>query len=208
MTPVPHDDPRQALVRYYRWLRRYGLNDSHSGNASVRDRDITWVTPSGCGGDTLAPGDLLACRSGEMPPAGASLDAPLHLAVYAARPDAGAVLHSHGPHSIAMTLDGADFVPADFEGRYYFPRVPVLDIPHELYTARSPQEVAAALSVHRICVVRGHGVYAAAETLDLAYKWTCSLESSARIAWLARTGGIDTDTDTDTGIGIRTGGPK
>jgi L-fuculose-phosphate aldolase len=39
-------------------------------------------------------------------------------------------------------------------------------------------------------VVRGHGVYAAAATLDLAYKWTCSLESSARIAWLARVAGV------------------
>jgi L-fuculose-phosphate aldolase len=184
------DDLRQALVRYYRWLRQYGLNDSHSGNASVRDGDIAWVTPSGCGGDTLAPGDLLPCTPGHEPPPGASLDAPLHLAVYAACPDAGAVLHSHGPHSIAMTLAGGDFVPADFEGRYYFPVVPVLDIPPGQYTARSPAEVAAALSRHRICVVRGHGVYAAAATLDLAYKWTCSLESSARIAWLARAAGV------------------
>jgi len=184
------DDARQALVRYYRWLRRYGLNDSHSGNASVRDGDIAWVTPSGCGGDTLEPGDLLPCRPGEAPPAGASLDAPLHLAVYAACPEARAVLHSHGPHSIAMTLGGGDFVPVDFEGRYYFPVVPVLDIPPDLYTRRSPAEVATTLARHRICVVQGHGVYAAAATLDLAYKWTCSLESSARIAWLARAAGV------------------
>lgn len=183
-------DPRQALVRYYRWLRQHGLNDSHSGNASVRDGALAWVTPSGCGGDTLAAGDLLPCQLGAAPPPGASLDAPLHLAVYAARPDALAVLHSHGPHSIAMTLAGGDFLPADFEGRYYFPRVPVLDIPPEEYTARSPAEVAAALAQYRVCVVRGHGVYAAAESLDLAYKWTCSLESSARIAWLARVAGI------------------
>ncbi len=192
MTSAQPDEPRDALVRYYRWLRQYGLNDSHSGNASVRDGDRVWVTPSGCSGDTLAPVDLLPCRAGEAPLEGASLDAPLHLAVYAAKPEAVAVLHSHGPHSIAMTLDGADFVPIDFEGRYYFPLVPVLDIPHDLYTTRSPDEVAAALATHRICVVRGHGVYAAAASIDLAYKWTCSLESSARIAWLARTAGIDT----------------
>lgn len=187
------DDARQALVRYYRWLRQHGLNDSHSGNASVRDGDIAWVTPSGCGGDTLEPADLLPCQPGQAPPPGASLDAPLHLAVYAACPQAAAVLHSHGPHSIAMTLAGGDFVPADFEGRYYFPVVPVLDIPPEHYTRRSPAEVAATLTQHRICVVRGHGVYAAAATLDLAYKWTCSLESSARIAWLARAAGVAAD---------------
>lgn len=184
------DDARAALVRYYRWLRQYGLNDSHSGNGSVRDGELAWVTPTGCGADTLAPGDLLACPLADPPPPGASLDAPLHLAVYRARPDARAVLHSHGPHSIAMTLAGGDFLPEDFEGRFYFPRVPVLDIPAELYTARSPTAVAEALAAHRICVVRGHGVYTAAVTLDLAYKWTCSLESSARIAWLARTAAI------------------
>lgn len=183
----------EALVRYYRWLRKHGLNDSHSGNASLRDGDVAWVTPTGCCGDTLEAEDLVACPLGAPPPEGASLDAPLHLAVYAANPAAGAVLHSHGPHSITMTLDGNDFLPLDFEGRYYFPRVPVLDIPAELYTARSPPAVAEALAAHRICIVRSHGVYAAAETLDLAYKWTCSLESSARIAWLARTAGLDAE---------------
>lgn len=185
-------EARRALVSCYRWLRQHGLNDSHSGNASLRDGVSAWVTPSGCSGDTLEPEDLLQCPLGMPPPPGASLDAPLHLAVYAARPEARAVLHSHGPHSIAMTLDGQDFVPIDFEGRYYFPVVPVLDIPPEHYTARSPAEVAETLKRHRVCVVRGHGVYAAAENLDLAYKWICSLESSARIAWLARAVGIAT----------------
>jgi L-fuculose-phosphate aldolase len=186
MSRDARDEPRKALARYYRRLRRHGLNDSHSGNASIRDGKVAWITPTGCCGDTLRARDLLACRLDAPPPPGASLDTPLHLAVYAANTAARAVLHSHGPHSIAMTLAGGDFEPVDFEGRYYFPRVPVLDIPHELYTARSPAEVAATLAEHRICVVRGHGVYAAAESLDLAYKWTCSLESSARIAWLAR----------------------
>jgi L-fuculose-phosphate aldolase len=183
-------DAGAALVRYYRWLRQHGLNDSHSGNASVREGRIAWVTPSGCGGDTLEPGELVACPLDAPPPRGASLDAPLHLAVYRARPEAAAVLHSHGPHSIAITLEGDDFRPLDFEGLYYFPRVPVLDIPPERYVADSPAAVASVLAEHRVCIVRGHGVYAAAETLDLAYKWSCSLESSARIAWLARVAGI------------------
>jgi L-fuculose-phosphate aldolase len=187
-------DPRRALVRYYRWLRAYGLNDSHSGNASLREGDIAWVTPTGCGADTLEVDQLLACRLDRPAPPGASLDAPLHLAVYRARPDAAAVLHSHGPYTIAVTLAGGDFLPADFEGRYYLPSVPVLDIPPESYTARSPEEVAATLAANRICVVRGHGVYAAGETLDLAYKWTCSLESSARIAWLARVASLGPET--------------
>ncbi len=179
-------DPRQALVRHYRWLRSHGLNDSHSGNASIFDGQNLWVTPSGCCGDTLESADLLVCPLQGDPPAGASLDAPLHQAVYRHNPAARAVLHSHGPWSIALTLSGGDFVPVDFEGRYYFDRVPVLDIPPARYTADSPEAVAKTLARHRICLVQGHGVYAAGGSLDEAYKWTCSLESSARIAGLGR----------------------
>jgi L-fuculose-phosphate aldolase len=179
-------DPREALVRHHRWLRQYGLNDSHSGNASVRDGGIVWVTPTGCCADDLDPRRLIACALEGEPPAGASLDAPLHLAVYRAKPATRAVLHAHGPHAIAMTLGGGDFLPGDFEGRYYFGRVPVLDIADDRYLAESPARVAAVLAAGPVCVVRGHGIYAAADSLTLAYKWVSSLESSARLAWLAR----------------------
>jgi len=182
-------DPREDLVRHYRWLRQYGINDSHSGNASVRVDDDVWITPTGACADTLEPGDLLRCPLGEAPPAGVSLDTPLHLAVYRANPKARAILHSHGAHSVALTMNGEDFVPPDFEGQYYFPRIPVADVPFERYTADAPARVAELLAEYRVAVVRGHGVYACAESINLAYKWTCSFELSARTAWLARLAG-------------------
>lgn len=181
-------DAPAELVRHYRWLRQFGLNDSHSGNASVRDGDIVWMTPTGCCAETLDRQALLSCPVDGAPPEGATLDAALHLAVYRANPGCSAVLHSHGPHTIAVTLDGVDFTPVDFEGRYYFGTVPVIRIEDDRYLAESPTAVAAALADARIAVVRGHGSYAAGEDLDQAYKWACSLESSARIAWLARAG--------------------
>ncbi len=186
---MPAMDLRADLVRYYRWLRRYGLNDSHSGNASVRVGDQVWVTPTGCCADTLRATDLLPCPLEGPPPEGASLDAPLHLAVYRANHALGAVLHSHGPHTVALTLTGEDFEPPDFEAQYYFGRVQVLPIPYDRYLAEAPAAVARALADRRVVVVQGHGVYAAAPSLNLAYKWSCSLELSAKTAYLARTAG-------------------
>jgi len=180
---------KQDLIRYYRWLRQYGINDSHSGNASVRDNDTVWVTPTGACADTLEAGDLVACNlSGEIGE-GASLDAALHIAVYQKNPQARAVLHSHGAHTVALTMNGEDFIPPDFEGQYYFPRVPVINIDYDRYLQDAPQQVASILAEYPITVVRGHGVYAQAETLNLAYKWTCSLELSARTAFLAKQAG-------------------
>jgi L-fuculose-phosphate aldolase len=183
---MPGVDPRADLVRHYRWLRQYGLNDSHSGNASVRVGDTVWVTPTGACADTLEPHDLIACPLDGPPGEGASLDAPLHLAVYRRQPDHRAVLHSHGPHTVGLTLAGGDYEPPDFEAGYYFGRVLVLDVPYARYVEDAPDAVAGALASARVVVVRGHGVYAAAATLNLAYKWTCSLELSAHTAFIAR----------------------
>ncbi len=177
---------RQELVEHYRWLRQYGINDSHSGNASVRVAERIWITPTGACADTLTAEDLVECHLDGRIGDGASQDAVLHLAVYRANPEAAAVLHSHGPHTVALTLDGNDFEPPDFEGQLYFPRVPVIHIPYDRYFADAPSHVSATLSRHSVTVVRGHGVYACAASLNLAYKWTCSLEQSAKTAFIAR----------------------
>lgn len=182
-------DPREDLVRHYQWLRRYGINDSHSGNASVRVDADFWVTPSGACADTLSADQLIRCELNGEPGKGASLDAHLHRLVYRNNPGAGAVLHSHGPYTVAMTMNGEDFTPPDFEGQYYFDRIPVITIPYDRYIDEAPEQVASVLAEHPIMVVRGHGVYAQADSINLAYKWSCSLELSAKTAYLARCAG-------------------
>ncbi|SCZ57573.1 class II aldolase/adducin family protein [Thiohalomonas denitrificans] len=178
-------DPRDELIRYYQWLRQYGYNDSHSGNASIADGEHFWVTPTGACADTLESQELIRCaRQGPLGE-GASLDARLHQLVYQANSSTGALLHSHGAYTVALTMNGNDFVPPDFEGNYYFGSVPVITIPYENYLEEAPGRVAESLAEHRIAVVRGHGVYAQAETMNLAYKWTCSLELSAKTAFIA-----------------------
>jgi len=122
---------------------------------------------------------------------GASGDARLHVAIYRNNADAKAVIHSHCPHAVALTLNGEDFIPPDFEGQLYFPEVPVITVPYEIYFKAAADRVAEALAQYPICIVRGHGVYAWGESLNLAYKWTCSLELSAKTAWIAKTAGVE-----------------
>jgi|TARA_R110000851_G_scaffold204694_1_gene356580 L-fuculose-phosphate aldolase len=175
---------KTQLVQHYRWLRQYGCNDSHSGNASFRWHNQIWVTPTGCCADTLTPEMLVPCDIDGHCGEGASLDAPLHLATYQHNPSTRAVIHSHGPHAIAMTMNGKDFKPVDFEGQYYFSTIPVISIDYAEYIEKSPMAVAQGLAGHKVVIVRGHGVYACAETINLAYKWSCSVELSAKTAWL------------------------
>lgn len=189
MVDMDERTARRMLVRYYRWLRRYGLNDSHSGNASLRLGELLLITPTGACADTLRPADLVLGPLEGSRPRGASRDWALHQAVYLRHRRFAAVLHSHCPHAVALTLGGGDLTPADLEGQLYFPRVPAVDVDGDRYVEAAPEPLARALDDHGIAILRGHGVYAAAGDLDEAYKLTCSLEQSARIAWIARVGG-------------------
>lgn len=182
----PISDLGGALVQAYAQLRRYGYNDSHSGNASVRDRDGFWVTPAGAGADSLHPEDLVLCPLEGPCPEGASSDALVHQAVYRERPEARALLHSHGPHTVAMSFAGQDFRPSDYGGQVHFPSVPVLSVPFEEHREKAPGAVAEALAGNPVAIVRGHGAYAWGRTLEEAYKWTSALERSARIYVIAR----------------------
>lgn len=180
---------REELTTYYRWLRQYGYNDSHSGNISARDGDGFLITPTGACADTPTPDIFIHVPLEGDIPVGASGDANLHQEVYRQNPLAGAIIHSHCPHAVALTMDGSDFVPPDFEGQLYFPEVPVITVPYDTYFRDAAAIVAETLANHSICIVRGHGVYACAENLNLAYKWTCSLEMSAKTAFISRLAG-------------------
>jgi L-fuculose-phosphate aldolase len=177
---------QEELVQYYRWLRLYGLNDSHSGNASIRQNNIVWITPTGACADTLQVTDLIRCELGQPIPSQASSDAPLHLAVYEKNPNANVVLHSHGAYSVAITFNGVDYVPEDYEGQFYFEKIPVVTVDYKHFNRDSPVLVAEQLAHYPVAVVKGHGVYVQANTLNLAYKWTCSFELSAKTVYLAR----------------------
>ena len=86
-------------------------------------------------------------------------------------------------------MNGEDFVPADFEGQYYFKKIPVLSIAYDQYLDKAADAVSDVLSDNPVVVVRGHGVYVAAENLNLAYKWTCSFELSAKTCFIATQAG-------------------
>ncbi len=179
-------DLRLDLIRHNLWLRQHGLNDSHSGNISIRTEQEYWISPTNACADALQADQLVRCPLNGEPAEDASLDARLHQSIYARHSTARAVIHSHGPYSIALGYREGDFIPEDFEGRFYFPKVPILDIAFERYLEDAPKLVAEALAEHAIVLVRGHGTYTCAANLDQAYKHACSLESSAKLEYLKR----------------------
>lgn len=177
--------PQQQLITFYKLLRQHGLNDSHSGNASIRLADSFIVTKTGACADIIEPDDLVVCSLNQTPTKGASLDASIHQGIYQACPQHNAVLHAHNPYTIALTLTTESFNPVDFEGQLYFGEMDIVECDADNYLQAMPSRISQAMLKGSIVIVRSHGVYVAAETAELAYKWLCSLEQSAKIKWLA-----------------------
>jgi L-fuculose-phosphate aldolase len=142
------------LIRAGRRLGARGLISAGEGNLSIRlDADRLLVTPSGRRKDELERDDLVVVwlahpdreplsRTGLQP----SSDLAVHLAVHAARPDIGAVVHAHLPASMALTLAGEIPDPAALpETAVLLPRLPYLPF-GQMGSLELAGGVAAALS--------------------------------------------------------------
>jgi L-fuculose-phosphate aldolase len=162
-------------------LYRLGLVSSHGGNLSVRVGHEMWITGTGTMLGRLRERHISLVKPDgafEGPPP--SSDTLLHSTIYALG-GAGAVVHAHTHHAIAMSVETDRFVPPDFEGQHFLEDVPVI--------AQGPNQVAqvaAALQSRLVAILQGHGAYARGQTHWEALHWITALEESAHIAWLRR----------------------
>ncbi|HSC48721.1 MAG TPA: class II aldolase/adducin family protein [Gaiellaceae bacterium] len=91
------------MVETLRAMAAGGLVRGTEGNASARAGELIAVSPSSLPYETLRPQDVcLVTPGGELVEGPRpSVELPTHLAVYAARPEVGAVVHTHSPRATA-----------------------------------------------------------------------------------------------------------
>ena len=172
MTDAALDEFRAAG----RTLWEAGLVSSHGGNMSVRLPDGGLVvTRTGSMLGRLGDGDLVVVATDGSSRGEPSMDTALHRAAYDVT-GAGAVLHAHPRHAIALSLAMDVIEPADAEGRLRLGAVPVVEA----------EGVAEALRDVPIVMARGHGSYSRGDDLWQALQWTSVLEESAQVLWLLR----------------------
>jgi L-fuculose-phosphate aldolase len=95
------------LVEAARALDAAGFMPGKSGNLSLRAAGGFVITPSGLPYAAMAPEDLVDCAA-DGAPIGNPRHRPssewrLHAAIYRARPDAMAVVHTHSPRATALS---------------------------------------------------------------------------------------------------------
>jgi ribulose-5-phosphate 4-epimerase/fuculose-1-phosphate aldolase len=172
---------RAEVARVAREMHRRGLVAGTAGNVSARDGDRVHITPSALPYPDLTEGDVVT-----LAPDGAVLDGVrepsterrVHLAVYAARPDVGAIVHTHSGYATAWSSLGEPLATAV---RTSEPAPPGSD--------RIARAAVAALGGGACALLARHGVLGVAGTPRDALTVCEAVERQARDAWLRR--GLD-----------------
>ena len=183
---------RSKISKTARSLFERGLTSGSSGNLSVRFQDGWLMTPTG---STF--GDLDPERISKLDHTGALIggDPPtkehfLHMAIYGKRPEAGAVVHLHSLHSVAVScladLDPEDILPPITP--YYIMKIGKL--PLIPYYPPGDQSLAAAVedkaAEHRAVMLANHGPVVSGKNLDDAVYATEELEDTAKLFLLTQ----------------------
>lgn len=161
------------------------LNNSHSGNMSVRNNRMMAITRSGAMLHRLDFSDIIETLiDGEDGQSLlASRERPVHRAIYL-QTSAQAIVHAHPPCLIALSLHCNSFMPVDAEGSYFFKNgIPVVEVVNAIASEEVAGKVSPLLRQYPVVIVRGHGTFAVGATLEDGYHYTSSLEHSARIAF-------------------------
>lgn len=170
-----------------------GLTHGSTGNISVSLPDGGWLmTPTGSSLGTLDPARLSKLDAsgrlvdGDKP----TKEAFLHTTMYRERPKAGAVVHLHSTHSVAVSvLDGLDSErPIPPITAYYVMKIGRLKLlpyyaPGDPQLADAVREVAAR---HHAVLLANHGPVVAGTDLESAIYAVEELEETARLFLLLR----------------------
>jgi L-fuculose-phosphate aldolase len=187
---VTEDELRESLVKFARQMIASGLVRGTSGNISTRGHraNEALITPSGVDYDSMRPEDVVLVdltgrpRVQGMTP---SVDTPVHAAIYRARSDVGAVVHTHSPFAAAFSTLRREIPPLIAESAGYVGgavRVMEYVPPAQSDTGDT---VARGLGSDRAVLLPNHGVIAVGENLTKAFRAAMAVEESAHVAFIA-----------------------
>jgi ribulose-5-phosphate 4-epimerase/fuculose-1-phosphate aldolase len=191
--PTEQTRLRDEIARVGQSLCERGLTPGSPGNSSVRLDDGTMLmTPTNVSLGSLDPAAMSVVDadgnhlSGDKP----TKEAFLHTCMYCERAGAGAVVHLHSTHAVAVSIlaevDPEDVLPP--LTAYYLMRVATL--PLIPYFAPGDRELALAVKAragaHHAVLLANHGPVVAGATLRDAQYAVEELEETARLYLMLR----------------------
>ena len=168
-----------------------GMFSGTSGNMScyLRDEGIMLITPTSVRYDVMQADDIVAMKldgavtDGRREP---SSEWRMHAAIYEAKPEVGAVFHTHSPYATAFAVNHQTIPAVLIEAHVFLGG----DIRCAKYATPGTKEVGLnaipALAGRKGCTLANHGVLAVGQDLSHAYRNAEYIEDVAKIYSIAR----------------------
>lgn len=170
------------IVAVAQAIDKAGFCPSKSGNVSARTSGGFLITPSGLPYVQTTPADLIELSldgtvlSGSRKP---SSEWPFHVAIYKARPEAQAIVHTHSPRATALSCTRRG-IPAF---HYMIALCGGADVRCAEYATFGTPELAEnavkALEGRKAVLLANHGVIALGQTLAGAHAIVAEVENLA-----------------------------
>lgn len=173
---TPAETPHCALIELMQGLVARGINRGASGNASVRHAGGMLITPSALLPNALTPETLVEVdMDGRYDnPLKPSSEWRIHRDIYVARPDIGAIVHTHSTHAVTLACLREDLPPI----HYMIAMAGGRDIRCSGYATFGTEKLSRlalqALEGRFACLLANHGLLACGR--DLAHAATLAEE--------------------------------
>jgi len=179
---------REQIVAACKRLDSSGLNRGTSGNVSCREGEHFLITPTGVPVDEITPSKIVSLdfEGKVMGPGKPSSEWQFHSAIFKARPEINAVVHTHAPHATALACLREDLPPF-----HYMIAIAGGDsvrcAPYALFgTDTLSQHAVTALADRKACLLANHGMITLGRNLDEAMAVAIELESLCHQYLIAR----------------------
>ena len=186
---LDEDELRTQLSEYSTQLKRKGLTSATGGNMSYRLGEDMLISPTGRGLDELRPQDWVrvCLETAEVYPGQGkpSSEVYMHRNIYQLNSGANAIIHSHPPHVIALSLVGLTILPIGSEAPFLLgEKVPL--IPYAIPTSPLLAEaVKPYAEKYNVMILENHGLVTTGKDNREAFNRTELSEEIARIMYIA-----------------------
>ncbi len=178
---------RESLLNNFKKLADLGLNKGTSGNASLRTKQGFLVTPSGTPIQQLTAESMVEVdMTGQAISVGKpSSEWRFHRDIYLARPEVGAVVHTHSMFATSLSCLRNDIPPF----HYMIAVAGGTDIrcaEYALFGTQALSDVAiTALQGRKACLLANHGMIALGKTIEQAVDIAVEVETLCEQYWRA-----------------------
>lgn len=171
---------KKKIINIGKSMLVLGLQNTHSGNISVRDRDKFFITKTNTMKGHLKNEDVLMLAMDEriISRSEASTETRIHQKILKSF---NSVIHAHSLSATVLSNMYKKITPLDYLGINILKFIPVLDIENNSDSEEKANRITEKLKEYPAVIIKNHGPFVRGSTVEDAFFNLCIADYSAEV---------------------------